>query len=168
MNLHPPKLLKGGYEMMLKKVMIAVVLCLFVAASVSAQQRGTPAEAKKMVDDAIAYIKANGKDKAFAEINNPKGKFVDRDLYVVVYDLNGNCLARGANPELLGKNLMGSKDPDGKFFIKERMELAKTKGSGWQEYEFTNPLTKKVESKTFYFERYNDLVVGCGAYPLPK
>ena len=73
--------------MMLKKVVITVmVLCMFVAASVSAQQRGTPAEAKKMVDEAIAYIKANGQEKAFAEINNLKGKFVDWDLYLTVYD----------------------------------------------------------------------------------
>ena len=83
---------------MCKKVIIAVILCLFVAASVSAQQRGTPAEAKKMVEDAIAYIKANGKNKAFAEISNPKGKFVDRDLYVYVCDMNGTCLARGDDP----------------------------------------------------------------------
>jgi signal transduction histidine kinase len=160
--------MKGGDKMKLRNILIAVVLCLFVAASVSAQQRGTPAEAKKMVEDAIAYIKANGQEKAFAEINNPRGKFVDRDLYITVYDLNGTCLARGANPELLGKSLIGAKDPDGKFFIKERMELAKTKGSGWQDYKFTNPLTKKVESKTFYFERYKDIVFGSGAYPLPK
>ena len=82
--------------MKLRYVVIAVVLCLFVAVSVSAQQRGTPAEAKAMVEKAIAYIKANGQEKAFAEINNPKGKFVDRDLYIMVIDMNGTCLARGA------------------------------------------------------------------------
>jgi hypothetical protein len=154
--------------MILKKVAIAVVLCMLLAISVSAQQRGTPEEAKMLVEKAIAYIKANGQEKAFAEFNNPKGKFVDRDLYITVYDLKGNCLARGANPELLGKNLMNSKDPDGKNFIKERMELAKAQPSGWQDYKFMNPVTKTVEYKKFYFERYNDLIVGCGAYPLQK
>jgi len=154
--------------MMRKIIVIAAILCLFIATAVFAQQRGTPDEAKMLVGKAIVYIKTNGQEKAFAEFNNPKGKFVDRDLYITVYDLKGNCLARGANPELLGKSLIGAKDPDGKFFIKERMELAKTKGSGWQDYKFTNPLTKKVESKTFYFERYKDIVFGSGAYPLPK
>jgi signal transduction histidine kinase len=156
--------LKGGNKIMLKKVAIAVVLCMFVAVSVSAQQRGIPEEAKKMVEEAIAYIKANGQQKAFAEISNPKGKFVDRDLYITVFDMNGTCLAHGALPELIGKNRLDTKDPDGKFFIKERIEAAKTKGSGWQDYKFLDPLTKKVEPKTFYFERYNDLVVGCGVY----
>jgi signal transduction histidine kinase len=150
--------------MTLRRVVIAVVLCLFVAASVSAQQRGTPAEAKKMVEAAVAYIKANGQEKAFAEINNPKGKFVDRDLYVTVYDLKGTCLAHGVIPEFVGRNHINSKDPDGTFFIKDRIEAAKTKGSGWQNYKFIDPLTKKVEPKTYYFERVGDIVVGCGAY----
>jgi len=151
--------------MMLKKVVITVmVLCLFVAASVSAQQRGTPAEAKKMVDEAIAYIKANGQEKAFAEINNPKGKFVDRDLYIMVYDMNGTCLAHGANKERIGKNFTDSKDDAGNYVIKLRVEMAKTKGSGWQDYVFLNPVSKKVEPKTAYFERYGDIIVSCGAY----
>lgn len=41
--------MKGGNKTMLKKVAIAVVLCLFVAVSVSAQKRGTPEEAKNLV-----------------------------------------------------------------------------------------------------------------------
>jgi cytochrome c len=149
---------------MFKKILIAVVLCLFVATLAFAQQRGTPAEAKAMVEKAVAYIKANGQEKAFAEINNTKGKFVDRDLYVTVYDLKGTCLAHGAIPEYVGKNFITSKDPDGTFFIKERIEAAQTKGSGWQNYKFIDPLTKKVEPKTYYFERVGNIVVGCGAY----
>ena len=150
--------------MLHKKAVIAVVLCLFVAVSVSAQQRGTPAEAKKMVEDAIAYIKVNGQEMAFAEINNPKGKFVDRDLYITVIDMNGICVARGFDPSLLGKNLIDSKDVDGKFFIRERIEVSKAKGSGWQDYKFTDPLTKNKELKTLYFEKYENIILGCGAY----
>ena len=149
---------------MVKKAVLVAVLFLFVVSSVSAQQRGTPAEAKKMVEDAIAYIKANGKEKAFAEINNPKGRFVDRDLYVVVYDMNGTCLARGYEPNLLGKNVINTKDADGKYWIRERIHRAKTKRSGWQDYKFFDPLTQKNTRKTLYFERYEDIIVGCGAY----
>jgi len=154
----------GGNKMLYKKAVIAVVLCLFVAVSVFAQQRGTPSEAKKMVEDAIAYIKANGQEKAFAEIDNPKGKFVDRDLYIMVYDMNGTCLAHGANKERIGKNFMDSKDDAGNLVVKQRVEMAKTKGSGWQDYVFANPISKKVEPKTAYFEKYGDIIVSCGAY----
>jgi len=154
---------------MFKKVMISIFICLFVVTSVyAAEKRGTPTEAKKMVEKAIAYIKANGQEEAFAEINNPKGKFVDRDLYVSVIDMNGKCLARGANPELLGKDLSVLKDPDGKFFMKERIEMAKSKGSGWQDYKFTDPLTKNVEPKKAYFKKYKDIIVTCGAYKPKK
>ncbi|MGZ6231439.1 MAG: cache domain-containing protein [Syntrophales bacterium] len=145
-------------------VMLVASVCLFLVTSVSAQQRGTAWEAKKMVEKAIAYIKANGQEKAFVEINNPSGLFVDRDMYITVIDMNGKCLARGFNPELLGKDLTEMKDPDGKFFIKERIEMAKTKGSGWQNYKFTDPITKNVEPKTAYFEKYGDIIVMCGTY----
>ena len=57
-----------------------------------------------MVKKAVAYYKAKGKDAAFAEINNPKGQFTDRDLYVVVYDTNGKVLAHGANAKMIGKD----------------------------------------------------------------
>lgn len=132
------------------------------------EKRGTPAEAKKMVEKAIAYIKANGQEKAFAEINNPKGKFVDRDMYITVIDMNGKCVARGFNPDLLGKDLTELKDPDGKFFIKERIEMAKTKGSGWQDYKYIDPLTKNVEPKRAYFKKYKDIIVMCGVYKPKK
>ncbi len=129
-----------------------------------AAESGTSAEAEAMVKKAIAYIKANGKENAFAEINNPKGRFIDRDLYVTVYDLNGKCLAHGANSKMIGKDFIDMKDIDGRPYVKERMEMAKTKGKGWQDYKFTNPVSKKIEPKSMYFEKLEDVVVACGIY----
>ncbi len=129
-----------------------------------AAESGTSAEAEAMVKKAIAYIKANGKENSFAEINNPKGRFIDRDLYVTVYDLNGKCLAHGANSKMIGKDFIDMKDIDGRPYVKERMEMAKTKGKGWQDYKFTNPVSKKIEPKSMYFEKLEDVVVACGIY----
>jgi signal transduction histidine kinase len=126
---------------------------------------GTEEEAKALVKKAIAYVKEVGKEKALAEFSNLKGKFIDRDLYIFVYDLNGTVLAHGQNPKLIGKNLYNVKDADGKEYVKERIELVKAKGSGWQEYKFMNPLTKKIERKRAYVELYQDMIIGCGAYP---
>jgi cytochrome c len=151
----------------MKKIMSAIFIAVFVV-GVShiafAAEFGTPAEAEAMVKKAVAEMKANGKEKAFAEINSPKGKFTDRDLYVFVYDMNGKCVAHGFNKKMIGKDLFEMKDPDGKFYVKERIEIAKTKGKGWQDYKFTNPLSKKVEHKTAYIEKVDDVIVGCGAY----
>ncbi len=118
----------------MKKVWLAVWVIIFLGGTVGATfavEPGTAKEAVAMVQKAVAYIKAQGKEKGFAEISNPKGQFVDRDLYVTVYDLNGKCLAHGANPKMIGKDLIGLKDPDGKAFVKERVDTAKTKDKFW-------------------------------------
>jgi signal transduction histidine kinase len=154
---------------MKKMVMVMIGMAILVMFGFSgngyaAEKPGTAAEAEAMVKKAIAFAKAKGNDAALAEISNPKGKFVDRDLYVTVYDMNGKCMAHGANPKMIGKDLIGLKDPDGKEFFKERIEIAKTAGKGWQDYKFSNPLTKKIEPKRAYFERNGDLVFACGFY----
>jgi cytochrome c len=125
---------------------------------------GTKDEATAMVKKAVALIKANGADKAYAEFSNPKGPFVDRDLYVVVYDMTGKCLAHGANAKMIGRDLIDNKDVDGKEFVKERVEMMKKQASGWQDYKFRNPTTNQIEPKAMYIERLNDVIVGCGVY----
>jgi cytochrome c len=117
-----------------------------------------------MVHKAVEHLKKDGKEKAFATFNDPKGAFSFRDLYITVYDLNGVCLAHGAKKERIGKNLLEEKDADGKLFVKERVELARKDGKGWQQYKFQNPATKKVELKVAYFEKLDDVIVVSGAY----
>ena len=56
---------------MVKKLMISVLICLFPMAWGNAAQKATPEDAKKMVEQAIAYVKANGQEKALKELNNP-------------------------------------------------------------------------------------------------
>jgi len=151
----------------MKRTLTSIFLAVFMLAVshvAVAAEFGTPAEAEALVKKAITEIKASGKDKTFAEINNTKGKFTDRDLYVFVYDMNGKCVAHGFNQKMIGKDLVDMKDPDGKFYVKERIEISKTKGKGWQDYKFTNPVTKKVENKTAYIEKVDDLIIGSGAY----
>ncbi len=143
---------------------VSFLMLIGVNTALAAAQFGTAAEAEALVKKAVQLIKSEGKEKAFAELNNPKGKFVDRDLYIFVYDMSGKCVAHGFNSKMIGKELIEMKDTDGKFFVKERIEIAKTKGKGWQDYKFTDPLTKKIEPKTAYVERLDDLIVGCGVY----
>ena len=132
--------------------------------SAAAADHGSAAEAQAMVAKAIEFMKKNGREKGYAEINNSKGQFTDRDLYVVVYDLNGKVLAHGSNAKMIGKDLIDMRDTDGKYFVKERVEIAKGKGSGWQDYKFMNPVSRKIEPKSMYLQRYEDVIVGCGIY----
>jgi cytochrome c len=122
-------------------------------------------EALAMVKKGVAFIKANGVDKGYTTISDKAGPFTDRDLYLVVYGLDGKCLAHGANPKQIGRDLMDLTDVDGKYFVKERVALAKSKPAGfWQEYKFTNPVTKKVEPKIMYCEKLGDTAVCGGVY----
>ena len=90
--------------------------------------------------------------------------FTDRDLYVVVYAMDGMVRAHGANEKMIGKNLIELKDVDGKPFVQERIDMAKANATFWQDYKFTNPVTKKIEPKSMYCERLDDTVVCGGIY----
>jgi hypothetical protein len=56
------------------------------------------------------------------------------------------------------------KDVDGKLFVRERVELGQKQASFWQEYKFTDPVTRKIEPKEMYCERLDDVVVCGGIY----
>jgi cytochrome c len=146
--------------------------CIFSAASVMfafilpmnahAQLADKPT-AQAMVAKGVAAIQAEGW-KALVEMTAPRKTYVDRDLYLAVYDLNGKCMAHGQNSKQVAKNLLAIKDPDGKEYIRERVTLAKDQRAFWQEYKFTNPVTKAIQSKLAYCERVDDLVVCGGIY----
>ena len=121
-------------------------------------------EAQAMVKKGIAFIKKEGKEKGYAEITSKQGQFTDRDLYLVVYGLDGVVRAHGANEKMVAKNLIDLKDVDGKPFVKERVELAQSKGTFWQDYKFSNPVSKKIEPKQMYCEKLDDTVVCGGVY----
>jgi cytochrome c len=124
----------------------------------------TKDEAIAMVKKAVALIKEQGPVKAYAEFTNKSSRFHDRDLYITVLDLDGKLLAHGQRADLIGKVLIDLKDPDGKLFMRERLELARQQPSFWQNYKFMNPATNKVEPKEMYCERLNETAVCGGVY----
>ena len=132
----------------------------------AAGDKGSADEAMAMVKKAVAYLKENGKDKAFAEFaNTANPQFHDRDLYLFVYDMNGVAVAHGNNPKMVGKNLLDMKDNDGTFIIRSFIEVANTKGKGWVDYKWPNPVTKAVEQKSSYIEKLDGgLLIGAGIY----
>ena len=150
----------------MKRLFVVVLVALFFTGMAGLSlASGTQDEAKAMVESAIAFMKANGKEKTIAEINNPKGKFVKGEIYVNVHGLDGTMLAHPINQKLVGKNLLEVPDPDGKFFRKDVMETAKTKpAGGWVDYKYKNPTSGKIEQKTSFVKKADDLVFVCGIY----
>jgi len=143
---------------------LVVASLSFVAVIAQAQTHATRDDATAMVRKGVAFVKANGKQKGYAEITSKQGQFRDRDLYLVVYGLDGTVHAHGANEKMVGKNLIDLKDVEGKPFVKERVELGTRQATFWQDYKFTNPVTKKIEPKQMYCERLDDTVVCGGVY----
>jgi hypothetical protein len=132
--------------------------------ALASEERAKPEEAKAMLAKALAHIKAVGRDKAFADFMTRPGPWVDRDLYVTGFDMNGKTPAHGANARRVGKDNINQQAGNGKFHVKERLEIAKTKGRGQQEFAFLNPMTKQIEPKAMFFEKVDDIVVACGSY----
>ncbi len=143
---------------------LATAMCLSVP--LAHANEPTKEDAVAMVKKGVTFIKTNGIEKGYAEITNKKGQFINGELYLVVYGLDGKCLAHGGNEKQVGRDLIELTDIDGKPFVKERVSLVKSKPTGvWQEYKFTNPVNKKIEPKVKYCEKLNDTAVCGGVYP---
>jgi cytochrome c len=142
----------------MKRVVCGIML-LAVVFFFGTVRAATLEEAKALGEKAAAYMKANGKEKGVAEIGNLKGQFVKGEMYVTLQDFNGVPLANPMSPGLVGQNHFELKDPNGKYFIKECIDIAKTKGSGWVEYSWVNPVTKKVQPKKSWVKRVEGMEI---------
>ncbi|GJI90288.1 MULTISPECIES: cache domain-containing protein [Duganella] len=151
----------------LLKYLVVGCAALMFNAGAGAAEKGTADEAVAMVKKAGEFLKKNGKEKAFAEFNNPKGQFIHKDLYIFAFGANGDGveLANGANIKLVGKNVKEMKDADGKYLIKDILALGTAaEGKGWVDYKWPNPVTGQIDGKRTYVERVDDVIIGCGVY----
>jgi signal transduction histidine kinase len=143
----------------------AALSATLLTAPAHAEDHATKDEAVAMVNKAVALIKSEGGEKAYAAFDDKaNADFHVKDLYVVVYDLTGKCLAHGANSKMIGKDFSDAQDVDGVYYVKDRVKLAQTQASFWQDYKFTNPISKKIEPKQMYCERLGDTAVCGGIY----
>ncbi|MEF8713474.1 MAG: cache domain-containing protein [Accumulibacter sp.] len=148
---------------MFKSLLAVAAVSTIASVAFAADNFATPKEAEAMVAKAV---KALGADRTttLKEITGKDKKWVDRDLYPVVYDMHGKCIAHGQNERQVGKDLIDLADADGKEFIKERVSLATSKGKFWQDYKFTDPVSKKVLPKSAYCEKTGEYIVCAGVY----
>jgi cytochrome c len=144
---------------------IAALVCM--VAMTTADDNHTPEQAKAFVLKAVEYLKREGKEKALAVFSDPKGEFVDGDLYLVVFDaVDGRLtmLAHGANKALIGKPSIDTRDANGKAFNRETLAALATADDCWVTYVWSNPVTKKIAQKKSYFVKVGDVIIGAGVY----
>ena len=144
---------------------IAMVVLMTLASSAATAEFGTKDEAVAMVKRVQDMFKNDGADATFKAVSDKSvSAFHDRDLYPFIYDMKGNCVAHGARPALIGKNLLDLKDQDGEYLIREMVDIANGSGTGWVNYKWPNPLTNKIEDKVSYVEKMGGYFVGVGVY----
>ena len=125
-----------------------VVMASFVLAASVMAQSGIREECVTLCKDAAKFINEKGLDAAIAEIGNKEGKFVSKNTYVFLMDLEANRLAHPyaspKDPKIW--NLFGQKDTTGKLFVQDYIAVAKTKGEGWTEYMYPTPEELKKDT----------------------
>jgi len=119
---------------------------------------------ENMVKEAVAYMQRKGTKETIERINNPIGYFVRGDLYLWMYDLQGNMMANGGHYALVGQNVWDWKDEDGRYVNRNMINEAAEKGQIWFDYKERN------SDKRAYIERVIDpvtkktYVIGGGYY----
>lgn len=147
-----------------KSFSVIGALMLLAAMSAARAQEATKEAVKAMVIKAVADVEKRGIDTACKDFADPKGGFISGEIYIFVQDLNAKMICHATNPRLNGKDLLDLKDADDKAFNKEMVDIAKSKGSGWVDYRWVNPVSKQIQPKSSYIQRTGDLMVGAGMY----
>jgi cytochrome c len=146
---------------------LALVLGLLTPILSTAADRGTAAEAKALVAKAIALYDRQGREKAFAAIQDPKGGFVDRDLYVFVFGPKRTIVAHGGDPALVGTDADSLVGGGGVHFGTKFMDESTATGS-WIDYKWKDPASGKVLPKSSWVVRHDGYIFGAGIYKPKK
>jgi signal transduction histidine kinase len=137
------------------------VVCTSLAVAALASDKGTPEEAKALLQKAVAAMEAD-QEAALAAFADREGGFVDRDLYVFCFTSDGDITAH-IDPSLVGQNARPLTDPDG-LAVGEKLVAIAQEGGGELEYKWQNPVSGEVETKVSYLARAGDQTCGVGAY----
>jgi signal transduction histidine kinase len=141
------------------KRLAAILAALTITASASAH---TAQEAQALAERGLAHIRDVGRDQAFADFSRRDGGFVDGDLYIFCQDASGVVVAHGGNPNIVGRDMSNVRGPDGRLANVDINQMGLTHGSGWVEFRWPNPATKRIGLKIAYVLKVDDRTV-CGS-----
>jgi methyl-accepting chemotaxis protein len=128
-------------------------------------REGTADEAMALALRAVEHVNTVGQAQAFKEFHDPLAGFIDRDLYIFVFDRAGTYSALGADRSKIGRNVADMPGVDAEQMIESAWARVAGGENGWVEYNILNPVTGDIRAKSsFVTPLGNDLVLGCGAY----
>jgi methyl-accepting chemotaxis protein len=124
--------------------------------------QGSTDEAHALVDRAADLVASVGLAAAAAQIHDPQGAFIDRDLYVFGIDRRGRYRLMGADPARVGQAVPLIASADGSL-LADALWAKADGGGGWVNYQLCDPETLGLVDKTSYARAVNDeLLIGCG------
>ena len=148
---------------MTRKICVVVLVSLLVATGYAwAGEYGTPAEAKAMLEKAVAAVKQD-KAKALDMFTKGEGGFKDRDLYPYCGGPDGKFTA---HPKLVGQSMKDLKDKAAKPFALGEELYAKAKEGAISEvaYMWPRPNSTDPVQKVAYFTKVGDQICAVGYY----
>lgn len=124
-------------------------------------------ELMAFVQNASEYAEVHGQEAALREFNNPSGQFVEGELYIFAYDLEGTTLALPFQPDLIGTSRWNTTDADGTVFIRKMIEMAQS-GGGFVRYQYLDPSDNNtIKPKLSYaMEVDQSWIIGSGIYEM--
>ncbi|MEE4378847.1 MAG: cache domain-containing protein [Candidatus Competibacteraceae bacterium] len=143
---------------------------VIISSSTWADEASAKKTAISLVGKALAHVEAVGLEQALEDLKQPDNPFQDGDVYVFIYDFEGNNLVNSVPLNLPGTNLNDIRSPDGKLVVQQMIEMTKASGGGAFEYDWVNPESQQIQSKISYFKRIPDFdgFIGSGYYQAKK
>lgn len=148
----------------MKRLLTGSAICLMLSIA-HASNEPTEKDAIALVERGAAFMKTHGKQEMMKRISAKDPEFIQGALYVDMRDLHtGIVLAHPVNASIVGKDLTDVPDANGKRYRREIIELAQKQGKGWVDYQYKNPTSGKIEPKTTYVMKVDDVVLEAGIY----
>ena len=145
--------------------LIAQASALEISVADMQLRQGTADQARQMVFDAQVHLQSVGLEQAARDFQDPDGVFIDRDLYVFVFDRDGYYVVHGAAPSKDGTHLGEIVGLDAEKLVQDAWDVCDENGGGWVNYSITNPLTGEIQGKSSYVMPLDEQrLVGCGCY----
>lgn len=156
-----------GRETQMRKFLTALAVPVLMIAGITmaqaADEKGSPAEAKAMLEKAAVELKAD-KDNALEMFSARSDGFEEKDLYVYCGGPDGNFTAH-YKAELVGKSLKGLKDKSGKAFGEEIYAVAAPGEIAEVEYQWYRPGSEtELVEKVAYVTQVDDQICAVGYY----
>jgi signal transduction histidine kinase len=139
--------------MLTRKMLFSIIVFTTCFVSLSAlplaADKPTESDVQQIALKAAALVKDKGIEAA-RDAFNVEGEFKYGEIYVNVMSDKGIRLIYPPTPAVVNVDVLEAQDVDGKYMIKDILEVARAKGEGWTQYRWTNPTTKKIAEKMTY------------------